>query len=182
MASRPRIYIDSCYYIDVVRGRFATPLVPGRESHLPFVENLLLAAENRDVEIWASTLIISECLSVAKNDLAVPEDVQRIFMSLLSSGSVVNLAAVDFFIAERARDLRWVDGIKCGGGADMVHVATALELHCEEFITTNMKRGPLQGEAPAKLAALGLRVITAPQTSVLPPKYIQPLFTSEPSS
>ena len=176
MASRSRIYIDSCYYIDVARGRLATPLDPGRELHLPFVENLLLAAAKREVEIWASTLIISECLSVNQNDLAVPENVQRMFVSLLSSGSVVNLAAVDFFIAERARDLRWVDGIKCGGGADMVHVATALELHCEEFITTNAKRGPLQGEALAKLAELGLRVITAPQTSVLPPQYIQPLF------
>ena len=65
---------------------------------------------------------------------------------------------------------------QCGGGADMVHVATALELRCEEFITTNRKRGPLQGGAPEKLAKLGLRIIEAPDTGVIPPHLISPLL------
>jgi hypothetical protein len=53
-----------------------------------------------------------------------------------------------------------------------------LELGCEEFISTNVKRGPLNADAAAKLATLGLRVIEAPQTSVLPPNYLPPLFQS----
>lgn len=175
--NKPRIYIDACYYIDVARGRHAAPLDAGRELHIPFIENLLLAARAGEIEVWASTLIISECLALEKQAQVIPENVQQTFMSLLTSGSVVKLSAVDFFIAERARDLLWVDGIRCGGGADMVHIATAIELKCEEFITTNRKRGPLQGDAPAKLASLhNLRIIEAPQTSVLPPHYHAPLL------
>ena len=169
--SRPRIYLDACYYIDVAKGRLSETLDPGRDEHIPFVEGLLLAAADGKIEIWGSTLILAECLGTDKENATVPEHVQQQFVSLLSSGSVVKLSAVDFFIAERARDLRWVDGIHCGGGADAIHVATALELRCEEFITTNRKRGPLNTVAVAKLAALNLRVIEAPQTSVLPSRY-----------
>lgn len=174
--SKPRLYIDACYYIDVVRGRLAAPLDPGREKHIPYVEKLLIAALNGDIEIWASTLVISECLAIEKGQDAVPEDVQNAFVSLLTSGSAVKMAAVDFFIAERARDLRWVDGIKCGRAADMVHVATALELRCEEFLTTNRSSGPLQGDAPSKLANYGLRILEATQTTLLPAHYLTPLI------
>lgn len=172
----PRVYLDSCYYIDVARGRLALPMDAERATHLPFAEGLILASANGDVEVWASTLVISECLAVEKQQAMIPDEVQQVFMDMLTSGSAVKLSGADFFIAERARDLRWIDGIQCGGGADMVHIATALVLGCEEFITTNRKRGPLQGDAPAKLAKLGLRIIEAPQTSVLPPQYVSPLF------
>ena len=52
-----------------------------------------------------------------------------------------------------------------------IHIATALELGCEEFITTNKRRGPLNAECVAKLATLGLRVIDATQTAILPEQY-----------
>lgn len=176
--ARPRIYIDSCYYIDVARGRHAAALDPDRASHLHFIESLLMASIAGDIEIWASTLVIPECLHVDSQAQAIPEEVQKTFVDLLTSGTAVKLAAADFFIAERARDLRWVHDIRCGRSADMVHVATALEMGCVEFITTNKKSGPLQGDAPAKLAKLGLRAIEAPQTSVLPAQYLTAnLFT-----
>lgn len=172
--NKPRLYIDACYYIDVAKGRLSLALDPGRDAHLPFLEGLLLAGLNGDVEIWGSTLIITECLGTEKNQAKVPEHIQKTFLSMLSSGGPVKMAAVDYFIAERARDLRWVDEINCGGGADMVHVATALELGCQEFLTTNEKRGPLKGDAPEKLAKLGLSVIQAPDTKLLPSKYLPP--------
>ncbi len=174
---KPRVYLDSCYYIDVARGRTAAPVDPNRVQDLPFVESLLLAAEGGDIEIYASTLVISECLFIDRQQKdAVPESVRQMFMSLLTSGQTVKLIAVDLFVAERARDLLWVDGINCGGASDSIHVATALDLKCEEFITANRNRGPLQGQAPALLAKLDLRVIKAHQTAVLPPKYKKPLL------
>lgn len=129
---------------------------------------MLLAAQAGDIEVWASTLVISECLAIDKDDLNVPQEVQAMFRALLTGGHPVKLAAVDVFIAERARSLRWVDQIKCGGGADMIHIATALELRCQEFITTNKKRGPLNAACVAKIATFGLRIIEAPQTSLIP--------------
>lgn len=106
----------------------------------------------------------------------VPVDAQTTFTRLLSAGNPVKIQAVDIFVAERARDLRWKHHIKCGGGADSIHIATALELGCEEFISTNSKRGPLNADAATKLAKLGLRVIEAPQTAVLPAHYALPLI------
>lgn len=173
--STPRVYIDSCYYIDVVRGKHAVPMDSGRALHIPFVEKLLLASTKGEIEVWASSLVIAECLSVEKSKAHIPKEVQQSFISLLKSGSAVKIAAADVFIAERARDLRW-EGINCGGGSDQIHVATALELGCEEFITTNRRRGPLNADTPALLAQWGLRVIEAPQTSVLPPGYSTPLL------
>lgn len=98
------------------------------------------------------------------------------FRKMLTSGRGVLLVAPDLFTAERARDLLWVDGINCGGGADAIHIATALEQGCEEFLTTNTNKGPAKPEAAAKLAKLNLRVIQGIQTGVLPPSYTTPLL------
>lgn len=176
MPSKPRVYIDSCYYIDVAKGIHSLTLDPGRELHIPFIQNLLVAAANEEIEVWASSFVIAECLAVEKADMDVPETVRETFSRLLTAGNPVKMQAVDVFIAERARDLRWIHQIKCGGGADSIHVATALELGCEEFISTNRKRGPLNSDAASKLAKMGLRVIEAHQTAVLPAHYSKPLL------
>ncbi len=174
-SSTPRVYIDSCCFIDVAKGRHQVALEAGREAHLQYIEGLILASGDGEVEVWSSTLTISECLNIDPQKSSVPEDVQATFIKLLTSGSPVKIQAVDFFIAEKSRDLRWVHGIHCGRGADSIHVATALELGCVEFLTTNTGKGPLQGKAPEELAKLGLRVIQPYQTSVLAPHYISPL-------
>lgn len=173
--SKPRIYIDSCCYIDVVKGRHQVALEADRAAQLPFLEGLLLAALDGEIEIWSSTITIAECLNVDPQQTTVPEDVQASFVEILTSGSAVRLQAVDLFIAEMSRDLRWIHGIHCGRGADSIHVATALELKCEELLTTNTGKGPLQGKAPEQLAKMGLRVIQPHQTSLLPPHYTNPL-------
>src|SRR5687767_14033795 len=130
MASKtPRVYLDSCYYIDVARGREALPMDPHRKAQLPYVEALLLAAHNGDIEIVASTLVIAECLHV-QDKRNIPETTKQTFMNLLTSGVGIRLISVDVFVAERARDLLWVDGITCGGSADTIHVATALDERC----------------------------------------------------
>ncbi len=175
--TRPRVYIDSCCFIDVAKGRAAMSLEGGRDRHLPFVESLLTAALNDEIEVWASTLVIAECLHVEKGGTSVPDGVRQLFIRLLEAGHPVKLQSVDIFVAEKARSLLWDHGIRCGGAADSIHVATAIELGCEEFLSTNAKRGPLNADAATKLSdAFGLRVIEAPQTQVLPPKYHLPLI------
>jgi hypothetical protein len=177
--SKPRVYLDSCCYIDVAKGRMGVPFdKPGEEDRpelLWYVETLLLAALNGDIEIVASTLVIAECLHTDSRD-TIPETAKNTLRALLSAGNPVLLIAADFFVCERARDLLWNDQIFCGGAADQIHVATALDLRCEEFITTNRKRGPLQGNRPAELAKLNLRVILPGQTAILPPHYTKPLL------
>ena len=176
MPARPRIYIDACYYIDVAKGQEVVKKEqPGREADVRYVETALVAAQSGDIEIIASTLLIAECLHVGSSD-QIPQAAKDKFRGILTSGQGVTLVAPDVFIAERARDLLWVYGIECGGGADAVHVATALEGQCEEFWTTNTGKGPANPKAVPALHKLNLSVIAATQTQVLPGKYTKPLF------
>ena len=125
MARKPRVYLDSCYYIDAAKGRLGVSLRPDRATHIPYVEKLLLASLNGEIDVYASTLVISECMHIGEKD--VSQETKDAFLALLTSGGAVTLIAVDIFVAERARDLLWQHKISCGGAADMVHVATALE-------------------------------------------------------
>jgi hypothetical protein len=169
------VYIDSCCFIDVAKGRHKVALEADRAVELQYIEGLILASHDGQVEVWSSTLAIAECLNIDPRQSRVPDEVQATFLKLLTSGSPVKTQAVDFFVAEKSRDLRWVHGIPCGRGADSIHVATALELECVEFLTTNKKKGPLQGKTPEQLAKFGLGVILPHQTAVLSPQYITPL-------
>lgn len=56
----------------------------------------------------------------------------------LWSGEYIELVAFDPFVAERARDLRWVDNVKIKN-ADAIHVATGLLERANEFLTFDDK-------------------------------------------
>ena len=176
MPTRPRIYIDACYYIDAAKGQEAVKKEHrGRETDVSYVETALVAAQNGDIEIIASTLIIVECLHVGSSD-QVPQAAKDKFRSMLTGGQGITLVAPDIFIAERARDLLWVHGINCGGGADAILVATALEERCEEFWTTNTGKGPANPKVVPALHKLNLQVMAATQTQLLPNNYTKPLL------
>ena len=72
------------------------------------------------------------------------------------------------FIVERARDLNWVHGLTTKP-MDTIHLASALEMGCSEFITTD--KG-IHSQAD-KLKSQGLSVIYAAATTLLPSKYRQ---------
>jgi hypothetical protein len=116
------------------------PGEPDRTEDVWYIETLLTAASNGDVEIFASTLVLTECLHTEDRN-SIPDEAKDLFRRLLSAGNPVTLIGADYFICERARELLWQDQIFCGGAADQIHVATALDLRCEEFITTTGKRG-----------------------------------------
>jgi hypothetical protein len=92
------------------------------------------------------------------------------FNELLMSGQYVRLIQPTPFIATDARDLRWKHGINLAG-ADGLHIASALDRKCEEFVTTDTR--PKMVAAKPVLAGLGLRMIHASETQCLPAKYLQ---------
>jgi hypothetical protein len=63
-SSTPRVYIDSCCFIDVVKGRHQVALEADRASELQYIEGLILASNDGEVEVWSSTLTIAECLNI----------------------------------------------------------------------------------------------------------------------
>lgn len=156
-------YMDSCCFIDVAKyslGRKdSIENLEDKEGHVQSCIKMLEAAGRGYIRVLTGTLTISECTHLSG---VVDDEVKRLFRSILSSGKVVRLVTDTVFIAERARDLKWVYNVHLRG-ADATHVASALESGCKEFITDDNK---ILKYAP-ELAKLGLKAIRADETRLL---------------
>jgi predicted nucleic acid-binding protein len=166
--SKPRIYIETCPIIDVIKGRVNAYLTEDRKNDLWYTETSLQAALDGEIEVVTSMLTIAECRR-AKQEKPPSNAMKNVIRSVLTSGKIFNLAEVTQSIAEKARDLEWEDDINLKG-ADAIHVATALKTGCKEFFTSDA-RGPLNNAA--KIEALGLKVIRPAQSLALPADYKQ---------
>jgi hypothetical protein len=94
-----------------------------------------------------------------------------LFVEILTSGVVFHLIEPDVFVAERARDLLWDDGISLSG-ADSLHVASALLDGCSEFLTLDGKiRKHKFSFAVPLLQKIGLPIRRPSQTNHLPADY-----------
>jgi predicted nucleic acid-binding protein len=163
-----RIYMDSCCFIEAVKYDVGDETDPARQNAIWYIKQCLLAARSGDLEVITSNLTLAES---RRADGAPTEEVKRLLKSILTSGKVVKLAQVTQSIAEKARDLHWVNQINLGG-ADAIHVATALTLGCKEFLTFDERRkSPLAFEN--ELMHLGLKIITPANTKILPILYLQ---------
>lgn len=164
---RPRIYIDSCYFIDAIKSRAGFSVDPDRSRDLAYVKACLEAVRAGDIEVITSTLTIAE---VRRAEGAPDDNVKRLIRSVLTSGRLVKLAEVTQSVGEKARDLHWDHGINLSG-ADAIHVATAIITECKELLTIDRKKKSPHFYA-TEIAALGVKVIRAANTIVLPPEYI----------
>lgn len=166
--SKPRIYMDACPVIDLVKHRVSLPLTDERKKDAWFTDRLIQAAKAQKIELFTSTLTIAECTHVSNAEK--DKQAQPFFLGVLASGrSGFALVQTTVTIAEKARDLRWVHGLGLRG-ADAIHVASALALKCDEFITTDTKG--LLKRAP-ELEKLNVRVCRPAETQLLPEEFRQ---------
>mgnify|MGYP003458486899 CR=1 FL=1 len=87
MASNgPRVYLDSCCYIDVVKHDVAITHSASPNSDVWYLKQLLQAHRDGKIIIHSSVLAIAECLAVEPGQSVVPLNVQERFRSLLTSG------------------------------------------------------------------------------------------------
>ena len=170
MATKSQVYLDSCCFIDMAKEAVGQKLTSQREQDVWHLKQLLQAARDGEIVAYTSVLTIAECTHADGN---LSDGVQSIFTRLLTSGQYTVLIQPTPFIAIEARDLRWQHGINVRG-ADAVHVASALDRSCEEFLTTDGRIKKLQPSAA--LAKRGLRIIHASETECLPAKYLQHSF------
>jgi predicted nucleic acid-binding protein len=158
-----RIYMCACCFIDYVKHTLGQQLEPGRDEEVWYIKALLDAAADKEIEVYTSTISIAECTHVGEEQIS--EEVKELFERLLTSGRHVTLIEPDVFVAEDARDLRWKHDIPLSG-ADAMHVASALSVKCQEFLTTDVKRkGPIH--QAAKIAPLGLSIISPSKTGYI---------------
>jgi predicted nucleic acid-binding protein len=166
--SRDRLYIDSCYFIDAIKYRIGVAPDPDRLRDNQYIYDCLKAARAGEIEVVTSTLTLAE---VRRAESTPDDNVKRLIRSVLTSGRIVTLAEVTQSVGEKARDLHWDYGINLSG-ADAIHVATAIITGCKEFLTLDVRKKSPHTYA-AEIAGLGVRVIRAPNTRLLPPDYLQ---------
>lgn len=167
MPNRIGIYLDACCFIDMVKEAVGQILATDRSNDVWFLKQIAQACRDGELDVYTSVISIAECTH-AEGDIT--PKVKSTFESLLMSGQYVKLVQPTPFIATDARDLRWRHGISLRG-ADAIHIASALDRECEEFITTDGQAKKMA--AKATLERLGLRVIRAAETKCLPAKYLQ---------
>src|SRR6516164_4296456 len=125
MSSKPRLYVDSCCFIESVKHRKGIPLSGDakekelREKDCWFFRKLCDASRGGAIQLVTSVLSVAECLHVDEAP-GPSQETRDLFVDFLTSGTVVDLVEPDVFVGERARDLFWQDGILLSG-ADSLH-------------------------------------------------------------
>ena len=120
-ASPPLVYVDACIFLEVLQkthGRW-------RDSF-----KVLQAAERNDIRLVASRLLDVE-VGRFRGD-ASKTKVDELVHKYLETVNA-QWAELDFLIARRAREFSWQYGIK--SGADAVHLATAVHLRADFFMS-----------------------------------------------
>lgn len=140
-----------------------------RENNVWFCKRILEAARNGDLLVYTTALSSVECTHVEPGQPIPPQDIQDFFNMLLSSGrsGITRVQAIEA-ITMRAKNIKWKDGVALGG-FDAIHVATALHMGCQEFITTDGKIYKNRD----KFSHHKLSIIQASETTLLPDEYRQ---------
>src|SRR5260370_22566736 len=121
-AAKPKVYVESSCFIEIAKHAVNTH-DKLREHDVWILKRLLLAAKHQRVQVYTSMLSVAEC-QTAKPIL--DDRVKTVFKALLTSGQYVILVQDTILVAELARNLSWVHGLKFPG-PDALHIAAALE-------------------------------------------------------
>jgi predicted nucleic acid-binding protein len=174
----PRIYADANIITEL--GLFGRGWhKKEREHDIWYVRQILQAGQDGHLEVYSSSITLSECAHLKDNSdpnnlkAVMDEKVQEFFKNLLSSGTLVKLVQDSIFVAEKARDLMWEHNLVLKG-MDAIHVASALDADCKEFLTWDSDMASEKAaQKIATLKGLGMKVITPSQSAILPPQYAQ---------
>ncbi|MDD9817863.1 MAG: PIN domain-containing protein [Gammaproteobacteria bacterium] len=168
MTDPHKIYIDSCLFIDMAKYKAVMASENENERNVWLIKQFINAAKDNKIKVLTSSLSIAECTHIKGADNP-SDETKRFFDTLLASGrSGVELAQPTRAIIGKARDLRWLHGIRLKGALDAIHVATAMYFECGELLTTDKKILNKR-----ELHELGLNVCKPEQTTLLPEKYRQ---------
>lgn len=173
----PHIYLDSCCFIDVVKERVGV-LPTERNNDVWFVKKILEAHRAGHLIAHTSMVAVGECLAVEEGK-SPTDEVKEQYRSLLTSGQYVRLLNPTPKTARLMQEFRWTHGLSLHS-VDAMHLAGALEAGCLEFVTTDDRlKKPKFVAANPVMGTLGLRLITAPKTSMLPTSYAQGSITAK---
>lgn len=143
--TKPKLYFDTCCFLDMLQFGLKVSPKTERELHVEYCHRFLEASRKGEVEVYTSLLTTAECICLKDESaegnhkrILTPE-VKRLITGMLQSGrSGVEPVQATPLIVNRARDLEWKDGARFNT-MDALHIATALSMGCDYFITTDDK-------------------------------------------
>lgn len=172
MTNKPRVYLDSCCFIDVVKESVGN-LPTDRTNDVWYIKKILEAHRAGVLIAHTSVVAIGECVATERGQTSIAPEVQERFRSLLTSGQYVQLLNPTPETQVLVQKFRWEHRLVLGA-IDALHFAASLERGCSEFITTDdrLKKNKVT-DAIAVLADLNLKMIRASATTLLPDNYRQ---------
>jgi predicted nucleic acid-binding protein len=123
-------YLDACVYIAAIKG----PTSNEPKGQPDTAIQILQAAENEAFPIHASTWLAAEIIRPGKGNAPFGQSQDQKIDAFLMGA--VTWVEVDLSIAMAARQASRALGLK---PADAVHLATAVSVGCDEFLTWNTK-------------------------------------------
>jgi hypothetical protein len=164
----PKIYLDACCFIEAA-SHIVGKHKPNRDKDVKYIRGALQAHQAEQLQVFTSILSIAEsqCVTDPGGKL-LTDEIKALFKAMLTSGQYLSLIQPTVLIGEKARNLYWVHNLSFGG-ADALHLASALEFSCDEFWTFDGRPEACKRE----LDALGLKVCI-PQNSLLVPEEFRP--------
>jgi predicted nucleic acid-binding protein len=160
----PKIYIDACCIIEALKKQRGLPLTHPL-SEVDMIERIMRAAREGEIELHTSIITVGEVIHLGTKP--PPADLKPQVERLLLSGRNGILAtAPSPPIILLARDLAVVDGL-WERIADRIHVATALTVKAEEFLSVDGRLAKRIGKSDVR----GCRIISPASTSLLPDRY-----------
>jgi len=160
----PKIYIDACCIIEALKKQRGLPLTHPL-SEVEMIERIMRAARDEEIELHTSIITVGEVVHLGTKP--PPADLKpQVERMILSGRSGILATAPTPPIVLLARDLAMTDGL-WERVADRIHVATALTVKAEEFLSVDGRLAKRIGKSDVR----GCRIISPANTSLLPDRY-----------
>lgn len=159
-----KLYVDACCIIEVVIDD-VSGAAPEKADGVDMMRRLIKASRDKKIQLYTSMMSVAEV--VKAGNAPITDDVkQRIERMLMSGRDGFTLIGITPFIATRARDLAWANGMAATKGADRIHVASAQYAKAKEFISWDNRLGK-----KIQQTITGLKFIAPDETNYLPSEY-----------
>jgi len=160
----PKIYIDACCIIEALKKQRGLSITHPL-SEVEMIERVMRAAREGEIELHTSIITVGEVLHLGQKP--PPADLKpQVERLILSGRNGIIATSPSPPIVLLARDLAVVDGL-WEKVADRIHVATALAVKAEEFLSVDGRLAKRIGKSDVR----GCRIISPAATSLLPDRY-----------
>lgn len=162
MTTKLKLYFDTNVFIEVIKNKLSLPLTHS-VTEVDFARDLFQLHRDDKIQVVTSIATISEVTKVDGSPAdGQTQRVKNEIHGLLCSGQYCHLLSPDYSTMIRARDLIWSGAGR--RGMDGIHLASAVQHRCDEFVTFDGKDFQRKKE---KIDPLGITCIVPSESKAL---------------